>query len=32
MDKKPRRAGFLEKTAELFDLPADALRACPAWS
>ena len=25
MDKKPRRAGLLEKTAELFDLPADAL-------
>ena len=25
MDKKPRRTGFLEKTAELFDLPADAL-------
>lgn len=25
MDKKPRRVGLLEKTAELFDLPADAL-------
>ena len=25
MDKKPRRTGFLEKTAELLDLPADAL-------
>lgn len=24
MDKKPRRAGLLEKTAELLDLPADA--------
>ena len=23
MDKKPRRAGLLEKTAELLDLPAD---------
>lgn len=29
MDKKPRRAGFLEKTAELFDLPADALAGVP---
>ena len=29
MDKKPRRAGFLEKTAELFDLPADALAGLP---
>ena len=25
MEKKPRREGLLEKTAELFDLPADAL-------
>lgn len=29
MDKKPRRARFLEKTAELFDLPADALAGLP---
>lgn len=29
MDKKPRRTGFLEKTAELFDLPADALAGLP---
>ena len=29
MDKKPHRAGFLEKTAELFDLPADALAGVP---
>ena len=25
MDKKPRRPGFLERTAELLDLPADGL-------
>lgn len=29
MDKKPRRPGLLEKTAELFDLPADALASLP---
>ena len=29
MDKKPRRVGFLEKTAELLDLPADALAGLP---
>lgn len=29
MDKKPRRQGFLEKTAEAFDLPADALAGLP---
>ena len=29
MEKKPRRAGFLEKTAELLDLPADALAGLP---
>lgn len=29
MDKKPRRTGFLEKTAELLDLPADALAGVP---
>lgn len=29
MDKKPRRPGFLEKTAEVFDLPADALAGLP---
>jgi len=29
MDKKPRRTGFLEKTAEVFDLPADALAGLP---
>lgn len=29
MEKKPRRGGLLEKTAELFDLPADALVGLP---
>lgn len=29
MDRKPRRPGLLEKTAELFDLPADALTGLP---
>ena len=29
MEKKPRRAGLLERTAELFDLPADALASLP---
>ena len=29
MEKKPRRAGLLERTAELFDLPADALTSLP---
>jgi sporulation protein YqfC len=29
MDKKPRRAGLLERTAQLFDLPADALAGLP---
>ena len=29
MEKKPRREGLLEKTAELFDLPADALAGLP---
>lgn len=28
-DKKPRRPGLLEKTAELLDLPADALAGLP---
>ena len=27
--EKPRRAGLLERTAELFDLPADALASLP---
>lgn len=26
---KPRRFGFLERTAELFDIPADALTGLP---
>jgi sporulation protein YqfC len=29
MDKKPRRPGVLERTAELLDLPADALAGLP---
>ena len=29
MEKKPRRPGLLEKTAELLDLPADALAGVP---
>ena len=29
MDKKPRRAGLLERTADLFDLPADVLAGLP---
>ena len=29
MDKKPRRSGLLEKTAEALDLPADALAGLP---
>ena len=29
MEKKPRREGFLERTAQLFDLPADALAGLP---
>lgn len=29
MEKRPRRAGLLERTAELFDLPADALTSVP---
>jgi sporulation protein YqfC len=29
MEKKPRRAGLLERTAELLDLPADALAGLP---
>ena len=29
MDKKPRRPGLLERTAEIFDLPADALVGLP---
>ncbi|MGI5962633.1 MAG: YabP/YqfC family sporulation protein [Lawsonibacter sp.] len=29
MDKKPRRPGLLERTAEFFDLPADALTGLP---
>ncbi|MCI8912792.1 MAG: sporulation protein [Lawsonibacter sp.] len=29
MDRKPRRPGFLERTAELFDLPADAVAGLP---
>lgn len=28
-EKKPRRTGLLEKTAELLDLPADALTGLP---
>ena len=29
MDRKPRRARFLERAAETFDLPADALAGLP---
>ena len=29
MDKKPRRPGLLERTADLLDLPADALTDLP---
>ena len=29
MEKKPRRPGLMERTAELFDLPADALASVP---
>lgn len=29
MGNKPRRTGLLEKTAEVFDLPADALAGLP---
>lgn len=29
MERKPRRTGLLEKTAELLDLPADALVGLP---
>lgn len=29
MERKPRRVGFLERTAELFDLPADAVAGVP---
>ncbi len=29
MDRKPRRSRFLERTAEMFDLPADALAGLP---
>lgn len=29
MDRKPRRHSFLERTAELFDLPADAVAGVP---
>ena len=29
MDKKPRRTGLLERTAQMFDLPADALAGLP---
>lgn len=29
MEKKGRRPGLLERTAELFDLPADALAGLP---
>ena len=29
MEKRPRREGVLEKTAKLFDLPADALAGLP---
>ena len=29
MERKPRRPGFLERTAELFDLPTDALAGLP---
>lgn len=29
MDRKPRRHSFLERTAELFDLPVDAVAGVP---
>ena len=29
MERKPRRFGFLERTAEVFDLPVDALAGLP---
>ena len=29
MERKGRRPGFLERTAEVFDLPADALAGLP---
>lgn len=29
MDKKPRCTGLLERTAQMFDLPADALAGLP---
>ncbi|OUQ80671.1 YabP/YqfC family sporulation protein [Flavonifractor sp. An100] len=29
MEKKQRRTGLMERTAELFDLPADALSSLP---
>ena len=29
MERRPRRFGFLERTAEVFDLPADALAGLP---
>ena len=29
MDRKPRRSRFLERTAELFDLPAEAVAGLP---
>ena len=29
MERKPRRLRFLERTAEMFDLPADALAGLP---
>ena len=29
MDKKPRRPGLMERTADLLDLPADALADLP---
>lgn len=29
MEKKQRRPGLMERTAELFDLPADALSSLP---
>ncbi len=29
MDKKPRKASFLEKTAQMFDLPGDLVAGLP---
>ena len=29
MDRKPRRSRFLERTAEMFDLPADGIAGVP---